>query len=131
MESVTKIYFLHQHQPGTFLGCLHGIFECGALVYFVLASFVTVDANTEEKGLFIGRKCLACGCRLHTAIPVFFVTLAARSLQRPDSGHATPCQDNWLPMCSCKGGRSSATSVLTKFLIMQCRIQMVGHDNVP
>lgn len=41
------------------------------LVYIVLASSVTVDANTEEKGLFMGRECLACGCQLHTTIPVF------------------------------------------------------------
>lgn len=72
------------------------------LVYFVLASSVTVDANTEEKGLFMGRKCLACGYQLQTTIPVFFVTLAARSLLRPDSGYATPCQDNRPPVCSYK-----------------------------
>lgn len=27
----------------------------------LFCSFVTIDANTKEKGLFIGRKCLTCG----------------------------------------------------------------------
>lgn len=47
-------------------------------VYFVLAPFVTVDANTEEKGLFKGRKCLACGHQLQITILVFFFLLNLR-----------------------------------------------------
>lgn len=80
------------------------------LVYFVLASFVTVDINTEEKGLFKGRKCLARGHQLQITIPVspslffffFVLNLATGSLLRPGSGHATLCQDKRPQMCSNK-----------------------------
>lgn len=40
-----------------------------ATCLFFLASFVTVDENIEEKGLFMGRKCLACGYQLQIIIP--------------------------------------------------------------
>lgn len=87
-----------RHLPGLPSWWIQFAYSVEQLVYFVLASFVTVDANTEEKGLFMGRKCLTCGCQLHTTITVFFVTFAAKPLLRPDSGHATPRQDNRPPV---------------------------------
>lgn len=103
----------------------------GAMCLFFLASFVTVDAHTEEKGLFMGRKCLACGCQLLTFIPVLFVTLAARSLVRPDTGHAAPCQDRQPPVLIHMREEQSHFSIDSLSCSVESRAAQVGHDNVP
>lgn len=77
----------------------------------------------EEKGLFKGRKCLACGYQLQSFYCSLFCYSCCQALMRPDSGHVPPCQDNRPPLSSDKWGRSTDTPLLARFLGMQCRIQ--------
>lgn len=56
--------------------------------------FVTVAADTEEKGPFYRQKVPGMGLSTSNHYFYLFVTLAPRSLLIPGSGHATACQNN-------------------------------------
>jgi hypothetical protein len=99
-------------------------------VYFVLASFVTVDTNTEEKGLFITE---VPGMSLSTSYHYFDFFVTARSPLRSVRGHSTPCQDNQPACAHTSEGGAEPLQCWQNFwsCSVESRAAKVGHDMSP
>lgn len=135
--STTGRYFIFCACNSISLWCLCGGFwlplcSIKQLAYFILASFVTVDAKRKKKASLRAESIWHVAINFKTSIAIFFVYFCCQAPMRPDSGHVTPCQDNRPALSSDKWGRSTdhcwpdfwACSV-------ESRPSKVGHDDVP
>lgn len=120
------------------LRCLCGGFwlpSCSVqqLAYFILASFVTVDAKRKRKASLKGRKYLTCGYQLQNFYCSLYFTLAARPLWDLTVDMYPHVRIIGLHCPQTSGGGAQPLHCWPDFWAcsVESRPPKVGHDDVP